>query len=484
MNMKTFVLSLALVAMLSACSLAPRYERPPPPVAASYPDSGQAQGASARPATEIGWREFFTDARLKKLVELALANNRDLRVAVLNIEVARAQYQIQRADLFPTVDAAVSGTRQRTPPSLGQPGVPAVSSQYSVGASVSAYELDLFGRVRSLKDAALASYLASEEARRSVHISLVSQVADAYLSEQSFAEQLELTRQTLTTREDSYRIAQQQFETGTLSAFDLRQSETLVQTARADLASQTRARAQAENALVLLIGEPLPADLPATQPLVMQGILTDVPVGLPSDLLERRPDLLQAEQQLKSANANIGAARAAFFPQITLTGSYGTASDELSGLFKGGSLSWSFLPNLTLPIFDAGRNRANLDVSEARKNIAVANYEKAIQTAFREVADGLAARSTFDQQLEAQEGLVHAEGERLGLAQLRYDNGVASYLDLLDAQRELFSAQQNLIQVRLSRLTNLVDLYRSLGGGWREQAQASAAPPRSQNQPS
>ena len=480
MNMKTSVLPLALVAMLSACSLAPRYERPAPPVAASYPDSEQAQGAGARPATEIGWREFFTDARLKKLVELALANNRDLRVAVLNIEVARAQYRIQRADLFPSVDAAAGGDRQRTPPSLRQPGTPTVSSQYSVGVSVSTYELDLFGRVRSLKDAALASYLATEEARRSVQISLVAQVADAYLAEQAFAEQLELTRQTLATREDSYRIAQQQFDTGTVSALDLRQSETLVQSARADLARQTRARAQAENALVLLIGQPLPVDLPATQPLVMQGIVTDVPVGLPSDLLERRPDLLQAEQQLKSANANIGAARAAFFPQITLTGSYGTASDELSGLFKGGSLIWSFVPQLTLPIFDAGRNSANLDVAEARKNIAVANFEKAIQTAFREVADGLAARSTFDQQLGAQEALVRAEGERMGLAQLRYTHGVASYLDLLDAQRELFSAQQNLIQVRLARLTNLVDLYKSLGGGWLEQAQASDARPQKQ----
>jgi len=475
MNTKTSVLPLALVAMLSACSLAPHYERPAPPVAASYPDSGQAQGANARTAAEIGWREFFTDPRLKKMVELALANNRDLRVAVLNIEVARAQYQIQRADLFPSVDAAASGARQRIPSSLRQPGTPTVSSQYSVGAGVSAYELDLFGRVRSLKDAALASYLASEEARRSVHISLVSQVADAYLAAQALAEQLELTRQTLTTREDAYRIAQRQSETGTLSAFDLRQSETLVQSARADLASQTRARAQAENALVLLIGGPLPADLPPPQPLVMQGIVTDVPVGLPSELLERRPDVLQAEQQLKSANANIGAARAAFFPQITLTGSYGTASDELSGLFKGGSLNWSFVPQLTLPIFDAGRNKANLDVGTARKSIAVANYEKAIQAAFREVADGLAARSTFDQQLGAQEALAHAEGERLGLAQLRYTNGVASYLDVLDAQRELFSAQQNLIQVRLARLTNLVDLYKSLGGGWLEQAQASAA---------
>jgi multidrug efflux system outer membrane protein len=483
MNMKTSIWLLALAAMLSACSMAPRYERPTAPIAASYPDGGQAQGANARTATEIGWREFFTDARLKKLVERALANNRDLRVAVLNIEVARAQYQIQRADLFPSVDATASGTRQHTPQSLTQ-GAPALPRQYSVGAGVSAYELDLFGRVRSLKDAALASFLASEEARRSVHISLVSQVADAYLAAQAFAEQLALTRQTLTTREDAYRIAQKQFDTGTLSAFDLRQSETLVQSARADLASQTRARAQAENALVLLIGEPLPADLPPVQPLVMQGIVRDVPVGLPSDLLERRPDLLQAEQQLRSANANIGAARAAFFPRITLTGSYGTASDELSGLFKGGSLSWSFMPQLTLPIFDAGRNRANLDVADARKNIAVANYEKAIQTAFREVADGLAARSTFDQQLEAQEAFAHAEGERLGLAQLRYTNGVASYLDVLDAQRELFSAQQNLIQVRLARLTNLVDLYRSLGGGWLEQAQASQARPRPPNPPS
>ena len=270
MSTKTSGLLLVLAAILSACSLAPRYERPALPVAASYPDSGQEQGASARTATEIGWREFFTDARLKKMVELALANNRNLRVAVLNIEVARAQYQIQRADLFPSVGATASGERQRIPSGLRQPGIPTVSSQYSVGAGVSAYELDLFGRVRSLKDAALASYLASEEARRSVHISLVSQVADAYLAAQALAEQLELTRQTLTTRDDAYRIAQRQFETGTLSAFDLRQSETLVQSARADLASQTRARAQAENALVLLIGGPLPADLPPPQPLVMQ----------------------------------------------------------------------------------------------------------------------------------------------------------------------------------------------------------------------
>jgi outer membrane protein, multidrug efflux system len=416
------------------------------------------------------------DARLARLVDLALANNRDLRVSALNINLARAQYRIQSAALLPSIGVDASDARQRSPASLRVPGEPAVLSTYGASIGLSSYELDFFGRVRSLKDAALASYLATEQARRSAHISLVAQVADAYLTVQADDEQLELTRKTLASREDAYRIAGLQFHAGTMSAYDLRQSETLVRSAQTDLASELRARAQAENALTLLIGQPLPDDLPPPRPLAEQGIANDLPVGLPSDLLERRPDLLEAEEQLLAQNANIGAARADFFPRIALTGSYGYSSIALAGLFHGDSRSWSFAPQLTLPIFDGGALRANLDAAHVQKDIAVANYEKAVQIAFREVADGLAARGTYEQQLQAQDELVRAEEGRLALAQLRYDKGVASFLDVLDSERELFGAQQTLISVRLARLTNLVDLYRALGGGWTEQGSAGAAP--------
>lgn len=471
------ILAILAALLLGACSFAPVYQRPAAPVAPTYGATDTGSAGQGKPAVaEIGWRDFLSDPRLARLIELALDNNRDLRVAVLNVELARAQYRIQRSELLPTLDANAGDARARTPASLRLPGEPAVLSEYSAGVGVSAYEVDLFGRVRSLKDAALASYLATEQARRSAQISLVAQLADAYFTTQAYAEQLEVTRQTLATREDSFRLAQRQFDAGTMSAFDLSQEETLVQTARADLASQTRARDQALNALTLVVGQPLPADLPPARPLMDESIANDFPAGLPSDLLGRRPDVLEAEQQLIAQNANIGAARAAFFPRITLTGSYGFSSSQLTDLFRGESRSWSFLPQVDVPIFDGGRNRATLDAAKVSKNIAVANYEKSIQSAFREVADGLAARSTFDQQLHAQESLVIAETRRFELARMRYTNGVASYLDLLDAQRELFSAQQTLILVRLGRLTNLIDLYRALGGGWIEQSPVASAP--------
>ena len=459
---KQLILSLLAAGGLSACSLAPTYERPEAPVSATYPTATEAGNASA-----TGWRDFFPDQRLQRLIEAALENNRDLRVAALRIEEARAQYNVQSADLLPNFNVTASGSRSRTPGSVSPTGVSTVNSTYQVGLGLAAFELDFFGRVRSLNDASLAQYLATEEAGRAARISLVAEVAKAYLAERAFDEQYELARKTFESREAAYKLAKQRFDVGASSALDLRQNETLLQSARASLATLTRQRAQAANALALLVGKPL-TDLPAAHTLSEQNIVTEIPAGLPSDLLERRPDIRAAEQRLRAANANIGAARAAFFPRISLTASTGTASNDLSDLFESGSRSWSFVPQLVLPIFDAGRNSANLSLAEVRKNVAVAEYEKSIQTAFREVADALAGRATLDEQIDAQRAVQEAQAERLKLAELRYQNGVASSLEVLDAQRELFSAQQALVQARLLRLTNAVDLYRALGGGLAE----------------
>jgi outer membrane protein, multidrug efflux system len=445
--------------VLGGCSMAPVLERPAAPVAGAYPAPSQAGDASA-----ITWKSFFPDERLQALIAAALENNRDLRAAALRIEEARAQYNVQSADLLPTLNAGVTGSRARTPGGLTPSGAPVVSSSYQVGLSLASFELDFFGRVRSLNNAALAQYLATEEASRSVRISLVAEVARAYLAERSFDEQYALARMTMESREQAYKLAKQRFEVGASSALDLRQNEILVQTARASLAALTRQRAQAMNTLTFLAGRPLDS-LPPARSLSDQGIVTDIPGGLPSDLLVRRPDIRAAEQRLAAANANIGAARAAFFPRIALTAGVGTASNALDGLFEAGTRTWSFAPQLLLPLFDAGRNSSNLSLAEARRNIAVVDYERSIQAAFREVSDALVARSALDEQIEAQRAVQEASTERLRLTDLRYQNGVASSLDLLDAQRELFSAQQTLIQARQLRLTNAVDLYRSLGGG-------------------
>ncbi len=462
---KRLALSLAAAGLLTACSLAPTYHRPTAPVANAYPTPTAETSANA---ASIGWREFFPDQRLQTLIEAALANNRDLRIAALRIEEARAQYNIQSADLLPTLNATASGARSRTPANLSPTGRATVNSSYQVGLGITSFELDFFGRVRSLNDAALAQYLASEEAARAARISLVAEVAKAYLAERAFAEQYELARKTLESRDAAYKLAKQRFDVGASSALDLRQNEVLVQTARASLATLTRQRAQATNALTLLVGKPLAASLPPEQSLDAQNIVTDIPAGLPSDLLTRRPDIRAAEQRLKAANANIGAARAAFFPRISLTAGIGTASNALDGLFDAGSRTWSFAPQLLLPIFDAGRNSASLSLAEVRNNIAVADYEKSIQTAFREVADTLAARATLEDQVAAQRAVLDADADRLKLAEQRYQNGVASSLDVLDAERELFSAEQSLVQARLLRLTNAIDLYRALGGGINE----------------
>ena len=449
---------LALALALAGCmSLAPQYERPAAPVAASFPELAPS-AASGAAASSIAWQQFFADARLKQLIELALVNNRDLRVAILNIEQARAQYQIRRADILPSVGLGVSGNRATE-------GEDNIRSTYSAGLAVSAFELDLFGRVRNLSQAALAQFLATEEARKATHISLVASVANAYLQMLADEELLALTQKTLDARLESLKLVQLKYDNGVVSKLDLQQSLSLVDSARVTLAQQTRLRAQDINLLTLLVGQTLPDTL-APGVTLAETMLIELPAGLPSDLLAVRPDIRAAEQQLIAANANIGAARANFFPRISLTGSAGSVSTELSGLFKSGSFGWSFAPQMVLPIFDYGRNRAALGSANAGRDIAVAQYEKSIQTAFREVADGLAGQATFTEQLRAQRAVAAAEAERFNLSDLRYREGASSYLDLLDAQRSLFAAQQAAIQANLQRLQNQVTLYRVLGGGW------------------
>jgi len=464
---------LALALVLTGCvNLAPKYERPAAPVAGAFPtvegtvNSGNAV-ANEAPAA-IAWQRFFTDPRLQQLITLALANNRDLRVAILNIEAARAQYQIQRSNQFPAVNAGITGQRQTT--GKDQP----ISSVYQAGLSVSAFELDFFSRVRNLSDAALAQFLATEEARKTAQISLIAQVANTYLTYLADEELLALVQQTLKTREESLRLTNLRFENGVSSKLDLQQAVSLVETARTTLAQAQRQRAQDLNLLTLLIGQPIPDNLPAGATLATTN-LPDLPAGMPSDLLAVRPDIRSAEQQLMAANANIGAARANYFPRITLTGSAGTASSQLSGLFKSGTFGWTFAPQAILPLFDFGRTRAGVEGARAQRDIAVAQYEKSIQTAFREVADALAGQATYSEQLRAQQAVAAAETDRFNLSDLRYRNGTASYLDLLDAQRSLFTAQQQAIQANLLRLQNQVTLYRVLGGGWSEPGPATAA---------
>ncbi|MFT4065002.1 efflux transporter outer membrane subunit [Paraburkholderia sp.] len=472
---KHSLIAVAVALLAAGCTLAPRYQRPEAPVTATFPTGGVydqqpgtpgARSANNQAAADIGWRDFFVDPRLQQLIEIALKNNRDLRVSVLNMQASAAQYRIVRAGLFPTLDAAASQSKSRTPKDLTYFGQ-TISNTYSVGLNAS-WEIDFFGRIQSLKDQALATYLGTAQARKAAEISLVSQVANQYLTLLELDDLLKVTQDTLTNAQESYRITKLQFDNGTGSELDLRQAQTVVETASANLQAQARLRAQAVNALVLLIGEPLPDDLPNGLPLNDQNLLTDIPAGLPADLLTRRPDIMEAEENLLAANANIGAARAAFFPKVTLTGSAGTLSPTLGGLFKPGSAAWSFAPSITLPIFEGGQNIANLNLANIEKNVQIATYEKAIQTAFREVADGLAARGTYDQQIQALERNTSAEQRRLDLSNLRYKNGVDSYLSVLTAQTDLYSSQQSLITARMQRLQNLVTLYQALGGGWIE----------------
>ncbi|NKF20820.1 AdeC/AdeK/OprM family multidrug efflux complex outer membrane factor [Solimonas marina] len=471
--MQKFVLTAIAAAALTACSLAPKYERPEAPVPSNF-DAAATAGTQQTAADAIGWRDFFTDPYLQQLIAGALQNNRDLRVAALNVEAAQAQYRIRRADLVPAIDASGSHTSERYPADLSSTGDSYVARSYNVGVGITSYELDLFGRVRSLKREALEQYLSLAETQRSTQISLVAQVANAYLTLLSDEELLRVTQETLKSQQSSYDLSKQRFDAGAASALDLRQAQTTLETARANLAQYQRQVAMDRNALSVLVGGPLPAQMPPAEQFAKQDFLAELPSGVPSDVLTRRPDVLAAEHDLKGANANIGAARAAFFPQITLTGSYGTASSELDGLFDKGSSAWTFAPQITLPIFNAGANQANLDLAHVQKNIYVAQYEKAIQTAFQEVDDALVSRATYDDQLKAQQNLVQATQDAYDLAQARFKSGVDDYLTVLDSQRSLYSAQQGYVAVKLARLQNLVTLYKALGGGWNEHTLAQA----------
>lgn len=468
--MNKSLLTIALAAALGGCSLIPDYQRPERPVAASWPEGeAYAQQSGASQAQKLAWQQFFRDPQLRQLIGIALENNRDLRVAALNVEAYRALYRIQRADLLPLVSADAGGTRSRTPGDLNQTGQSNISSQYSATLGV-AWELDLFGRLSSLREQALQEFFATEAAQQSARISLIASVANAWLTLQADQALLEVSRDTLKTFEESLALTQRSFDVGVASALELSQARSSVDTARVRIEQYTRLVAQDRNALSRLLGQSVSSDLLPDGELERDQ-LAELPVGLPSDLLYRRPDIIRAEYQLRAANANIGAARAAFFPRISLTGAVGSASSQLSGLFDSGSDYWTFSPSISVPIFNAGQLRANRDYAEISRNIQVAQYESAIQTAFREVADGLAAQQTYARQVQAQRDLLETSEDYLRLADQRYRTGVDSYLTLLDAQRQLFNVRQQFIGDRLAQLVSEVELFKALGGGWDVQAE-------------
>lgn len=463
-------LLIGLAGGLVGCStLAPSYTRPDSPVPASWHQQGEAQqqagAAMASTVADMGWQQFYLDSQLRQVIAMGLANNRDLRVAALNVERAQAQYQIQRSELVPKVDANGLGTFTRASEDFASTGRSRETHQYTVALGVTSYEFDLFGRVRSLKDQALEQYLATGQAQVSVHISLIGQIATGYLTLAADRELVRLARQTLMAQQESYQLMQRRFAVGASSELDLRQTETQVESARVEVARLTAQAAQDEEALHALVGARVPSALLPSALRDEMATLEGVTPGLSSEVLLQRPDILQAESLLKGYQANIGAARAAYFPRITLVGTLGAGSSELSGLFTHGSGSWSFLPRIDVPIFDAGARSAQLRVAEVDRDIAIAQYEKAIQSAFREVADALVQRRTLGERVAAQEALSAATEKRYVLARERTNAGVDSHLSLLDAQRSLYSVQQDLISVRQARLANLVTLYKALGGG-------------------
>ncbi|PIA70284.1 multidrug transporter [Ectopseudomonas toyotomiensis] len=453
---------LILAVALGGCSLAPHYERPEAPVAADW----QVADANGTRAQALDWQTFIVDADLRRAVDTALNNNRSLRQALLDIEAARAQYRIQRADRLPSLNANVSGNRQRLPADQSQTARSEVTSVYQVGLGLAEYEVDLFGRVRNLSESALETYLATEEATRATQISLIAEVIQAYLTRDGALRRKALVEQTLDSRLASLELVSRRREVGAATALDYQEAVGLAEQARAERESTERQLRQADNALALLLGTPDAGRLLPSTPRDELMVLQDIAPGTSSELIERRPDILASEHRLKARNADIGAARAAFFPRITLTGSVGSSSTELSGLFEGGSRAWSFAPTLSLPIFAGGRNRANLDLAEVRQDAAVADYEGTIQTAFREVADALAATDTLRREETARRALAESSRAAEALAEARYRGGVDDHLRYLDAQRSSFNDQTTLIQISTERQLALADLFRALGGGW------------------
>ncbi|MDW7645911.1 MAG: efflux transporter outer membrane subunit [Desulfuromonadales bacterium] len=458
---------LLTVLLVSGCTLAPHYSRPEAPVPTSWAADANLEGDEdpAAPAyAAMSWQDFFVDGNLKELIRLALESNRDLRVTALTIERTRAQYRIQRAELFPDLQAGAGYNRQRVPDTSGFGRVIHLE-QYNVSLGTTAWEIDFFGRLRSLKQQALQTYLASEEAYRSARLALVSEVARAYLVLAADRERRQLAEETLASYRETLALTKRRYDAGVASELDLRQAQTSVEAARVDRARYDSLVAEGENALRQLVGQEFSPDLLPAAPVTELAVVTDIPAGVPSEVLQQRPDILAAEYQLKAAYANIGAARAAFFPRIALTASAGFGSSELSTLIDDASRAWAFSPRLDLPIFTAGSLRARLQVSKVDREISLARYEGAIQGAFREVADALVRQETIVDQLQAQQALVEATAATYNLSELRYTRGVDSFLSVLDSQRSLYGARQGLVAVRLARLENLVTLYKVLGGG-------------------
>ncbi len=470
--------ALAGIALLGGCAFSPAYQRPAPPVESAFPTEGvyaQAQPASSgATVADIGWREFFRDPILHDLIEDALQNNRDIRIAALNVEAARATYRIQRAELAPQLDGVASSASQRTPGPLTASGTSEIARAHQMSATVAAWELDLWGRIRSLNDQALASYLAQKETRNSAELALIAETANAYLTFRADQALLRLADETVETRRKSHALMSERVAAGEASLIEVRQAEAELRGAEAEREAYARQVARDRNALALLAGGPLTPEQNAALDLDAgvsdDWAIADLPPGLPSELLLRRPDVRAAEQALMAANAHIGAARAAFFPTVSLTGSIGTASNDLDDLFSSGARAWSFTPQITAPIFRGGALRANLERARLMEQIEVARYERTIQAAFRDVADGLAGQATLNDQIRAEGLRVAASETAYRMAEQRYREGEDSYLFVLETQRTLYGAQQALIRARLTRQSNLTNLYKALGGGWVEHA--------------
>lgn len=466
--MKWVILSLVVgIGLMGGCTLAPKDERPVAPIAPRWNIATNTLSTASAQPFDHHWTNFFDEPRLQRIISIALDNNRDLRIASLRIQQMQAEYRIRRSDLFPAVEGNANLNRQRTSGTISDFNGGTLMTTYAVSLGAS-YELDFFGRIRSLKKSALERYLATEEARNSVQISLISEIATEYLNQMRLREAKAIAGRTLSAVETSLQLIRRRYEVGAASELELRTAEGQVQSVKVNSASFLQQLAESENALVLLMGQPLPQDLPMGRPFAEQRLLSPLPAGLPSDVLQRRPDIQSAEHTLRAANADIGAARAAFFPQFLLTGSGGFASANLDELFTGPSKTWSITPELNVPVFNMGANRARLSAAKVGKEIEVAQYQKAIQTAFREVADALAAHAILADKLRAQELLTTAQQRRFELTEARYDRGVDSYVEVLLAQQDLYAAQQNLVQFQAARLLNSIALFRSLGGGWNE----------------
>lgn len=463
-NLLRTAFGLTAVLGLAACSMAPSYERPQSPVAPQMAQL-ESDSAAAEAAAAVGWREFYREPKLQQLVEQALHNNRDLRLAALNVEQVQAQYRIARAELLPNLALTGSGVRQQVPESVSQTGAEYTTTQYSVGLGVAAWELDLFGRVNSLRQSALQQYFATVEGRRSVQLSLVAQVGQSYLAWAANRTLLDIAANTLERQEAAYQMVQRRHESGLASDLDVSQAATAVHSSRVDIARYRRQLQQSFTALQLLVGAPL-TEQQLGSGLALEGEPTaEIPAALSSQVLLQRPDVQQAEFALQAANANIGAARAAFFPRLALTASAGSASSELNGLFESGTAAWSFSPQIGLPIFAWGANKAALNVAHLQQQASVVRYEQTVENAFKETWDSLQALQTLSAQLSAQQDLVQASARSLELAKVRFERGVDSFLEVLVSERNYNSAQQALITARLAQLHNRIELYKALGGG-------------------